>query len=67
MNTYYGRLYKMNPIVVSTICAAAQYITNSGVTFIFSGGYFFFFQVPSSQFTVVLVFTLFLLLLVKQI
>ena len=66
MNTYYGRLYKMNPIVVSTICAAAQYITNSGVTFIFSGGYFFF-QVPSSQFTVVFVFTLYLLLLVKQI
>ena len=50
MNTYYGRLYKMNPIVVSTICAAAQYITNSGVTFIFSGGYFFSFkfQVPNS-------------------
>ena len=49
MNTYYGRLYKMNPIVVSTICAAAQYITNSGVTFIFSGGYFSFkFQVPNS-------------------
>ena len=40
----------MNPIVVSTICAAAQYITSSGVTFIFSGEYFFF-QVPSSQFT----------------
>ena len=49
MNTYYGRLYKMNPIVVSTICAAAQYITNSGVTFIFSGEYFSFkFQVPNS-------------------
>ena len=49
MNTYYGRLYKMNPIVVSTICAAAQYITNSGVTFIFSGGYFF---LSSSKFPI---------------
>ena len=52
-------------MVVSTICAAAQYITSSGVTFIFSGEYFFF-QVPSSQFTAMRRIYLILLLLVKQ-
>ena len=55
----------MNPIVVSTICAAAQYITSSGVTFIFSGEYFF---LSSSKFPIhcYASYLLILLLLVKQ-
>ena len=49
--TYYGRLYNMKPMVVSTICAAAQYITNEGVTFIFILWIFLFFLVTLTPYT----------------